>query len=148
MDEAEFMEPQTENLEGINYLTAAGVLRLHAHVMGCTFEEARNHVLKPRGLESAVMRPQNAAHYEDDADIPLQAAYLAHAIAEGQIFVEGNKRTALVCMETFLEVNGWWLTADDDELADWMINLSRGLSVYDLAQLIREHSKAFWEQDK
>jgi hypothetical protein len=36
----------------------------------------------------------------------MQAAVLAHGIAEGQSFLDGNKRVALIAMLTFLEVNG------------------------------------------
>jgi death-on-curing protein len=86
------------------------------------------------------MRPRNAARYEEDADIPLQAAYLAHGIAEGQYLLDANKRTALVAMVTFLEVNGYWLTAHPEEVAGWMIDLSRGLSVYDLARRVHDNS--------
>ena len=140
MEEPDVIHVRTQDEEGTNYLTVTGVLGLHAQIMGCTREQARDRLRNAPGLETAVMRPQNAAHYEDDADIPLQAAYLAHGIAEGQPFVDGNKRTALVAMETFLEVNGYWLTASDDELADWVLDLSAGLSVYSLANRIHEKS--------
>ena len=37
-------------------------------------------------------RPATYAHYEK-ADLALQAAVLAHGLAEGQLFIEGNKRS-------------------------------------------------------
>jgi death-on-curing protein len=55
-------------------------------------------------LAGAIARPGTYAHYEN-ADLALQAV-LAHGIAEGQHFIDGNKRTALVAMLTFLEING------------------------------------------
>lgn len=76
------------------------------------------------------------AHYED-ADIALQAAAIAHGIAETQPFVDGNKRTALAAMLTFIRVNGYELTASQEELADWIIRLSEGLAPADLADRIR-----------
>ncbi len=63
---------------------------------------------------------------------------LAHGIAETQLFVDGNKRTALVAMLAFLEVNGWRVEATDRELADWIIGLSRGITPDELATTIRE----------
>ena len=54
-------------------------------------------------------RPASYAHYQQ-ADSALQAAVLAHGIAETQPFVDGNKRTALVAMLTFLELNGYTLS--------------------------------------
>lgn len=76
------------------------------------------------------------AHYED-ADIAMQAAALAHGISETQPFVEGNKRAALAAMLTFVRVNGYQLTATQEELAGWIIRLSEGLAPTDLAERIR-----------
>jgi len=38
-----------------------------------------------------------------------------------------------------------WTEADDDDLADWMIELSQGLSVYDLGTRVRANSRSFWD---
>jgi len=143
MEEPDVIRVRTQGAESTNYLTVTGVLGLYAQIMGCNREEALDQVRNPGGLESAVLRAQNAAHYEEDADIPLQAAYLAHGIAEGQFFIDGNKRTAVIAMETFLEMNGYWLTVSDDELADWVLELSQGLSVYDLANHIHGHCESW-----
>ncbi len=82
------------------------------------------------------MRPRTHAHYQN-ADIASQAAALAHGIAETQPFIEGNKRTALAALLTFLAVNGYELNASQDERADWILRLSAGLSIDELGQLIR-----------
>ncbi len=57
-------------------------------------------------------------------DIAHQAALLAHGIAEGQHFLEGNERTALVCLIAFLGLNGYRLTAPQAERFRWMVDLS------------------------
>jgi hypothetical protein len=62
---------------------------------------------------------------------------LAHGIAESQVFVDGNKRTALIALLTFLDINGWMLETDDVALASWILDLSRGLTAEDLAQRLR-----------
>jgi len=82
------------------------------------------------------MRPKTRSHYAD-ADIAEQAAALADGIAETQPFVEGNKRTALAALLTFIAVNGYELLASQTERADWILRLSAGLSVDGLAELIR-----------
>jgi death on curing protein len=61
----------------------------------------------------------------------------AHGIAEGQPFLDGNKRLALVAMLTFLEINGYRIDATDPVLADWIIRLSLDLTPEQLADLIR-----------
>jgi death on curing protein len=65
----------------------------------------------PGILESALLRPQQAAYYED-ADIALQAVLLALGISQGQPFLDGNKRTALAAMIVFLRMNGLRINSD------------------------------------
>ncbi len=78
----------------------------------------------------------NYAQYAD-ADLALQAAVLAHALAEGQVFVDGNKRTALIAMDAFLEANGYALDVSQETLAAWMVDLSTGLGAEELADRLR-----------
>ena len=78
----------------------------------------------------------NHAHYQK-ADFAAQAAVLTTGIAETQPFVEGNKRTALAAMLTFIAINGFELTASQEQLADWIIRLSSNLDTDGLAVLIR-----------
>jgi len=119
------------------YLTLDDALELYAAITDSTIEHA-TAVLRARStLEGALARPATHAHYED-ADISLQAAVLAHGIAESQAFLDGNKRLALVAMLTFLEANGYRVNATDPELASWIIALSVGLEPGELAEQIRE----------
>ena len=71
------------------------------------------------------------------ADVALQAAVLAHGIAELQPFVEGNKRTAELAFVTFLEENGYLLTASQPERAGWIEELSQGIPPERLVEHIR-----------
>jgi death-on-curing protein len=62
---------------------------------------------------------------------------LAHGIAEGRFFVDGNKRLALVTMLTFLELNGYRVRASDPELATWILDPAAGTTPEQLAERIR-----------
>jgi death-on-curing protein len=98
-----------------DWLSLADVLALHAEVMQRM--GSRPAPLREEGLlESAVLRPQTAAYY-DEADLVRQAALLATGIAQAQAFIDGNKRTALAALETFLRLNGYRCRADSLELA-------------------------------
>jgi death on curing protein len=104
-----------ERTADIRYLTLADVIALHEAVMQRT--GAVVAVLRDEGLlESAVTRPRMAAYYKD-ADIRRQATLLAVAICQAQAFVDGNKRTAYACIETFLHLNGLRYAGDPVELA-------------------------------
>ena len=120
----------------IVYLTLEDALALYAAIIGGTPANAADVLCSGPALEGALARPQSYAHYQD-ADLALQAAVLAHGIAEGQPFLDGNKRLALVAMLTFLEANGYRIDATDPELADWIIGFSGDLTPEMLAEQLR-----------
>lgn len=123
------------------YIELADALEFYAAIIGGTTGQAADQLRDQAGLESALGRPRNYAHYQE-ADLALQAAAVAHGVAESQAFIDGNKRLALVAMLTFLEVNGYEVEATDPELADWIIGLSAGRTPEDLAGLIRSRLRA------
>lgn len=114
---------------------------MYAAIIGGTTGQASDQLRDQAGLESALGRPRNYAHYQE-ADLALQAAALAHGVAESQAFIDGNKRLALVSMLTFLEVNGYEVEATDPELADWIIGLSAGTTPEELAGLLRSRLRS------
>ncbi|HTN14644.1 MAG TPA: type II toxin-antitoxin system death-on-curing family toxin [Sphingomonadaceae bacterium] len=76
-------------------------------------------------LESAMARPRNLAEYGEPDAAALAAAY-AWGIARNHPFTDGNKRTALVIAETFLQLNGHRLTASDAETVVAILALASG----------------------
>ncbi len=80
-----------------------------------------------RLLESALARPQQLHAYGDPMpDLADLAAALAFGLARNHPFVDGNKRTAAVSCETFLELNGATLKADDLDLYPQYLGLAEG----------------------
>lgn len=78
-------------------------------------------------LESALARPQHKFTYGgDDIDMSALAAAYAFGIARNHPFVDGNKRTAAVACETFLNLNGYTLTATDTDLYPVFLALAGG----------------------
>lgn len=96
------------------YLDLDDAIDGHAEAVELSVEQAKNALLNLGQLESALARPQNAAIYEN-ADIVRQAATLFWGIASSQAFSDGNKRTAVVLLRAFLNLNGYDLTLSDDE---------------------------------
>ena len=89
-------------------------------------------------LESALARPENVAAYEPEADIACLAAAYAFGIVKNHPFIDGNKRTAYVVMETFLIKNGYILTASPADKYTTFLQLAEGsLSEEELAEWLR-----------
>src|SRR5919197_4117626 len=68
-------------------------------------------------LESAVLKPQMAAYYED-ADLVRQAALLAVGVSQAQAYLDGNKRTAFAALRHFLALNGRTFTVRSRVVAE------------------------------
>ena len=91
------------------------------------------------GLESALARPRNLAAYGEPDAAALAASY-AFGIARTHPFVDGNKRTAAVVSEGFLNLNGYGLSAGDAEVVVVFTDLAAGeLTEEELAEWFREH---------
>ena len=87
--------------------------------------------LRDEGLfSSAMARPQNSAAYGDRTDAADLAAAYAFGLARNHPFLDGNKRTAFVVMELFLNLNGWTLDADDAEC----ISITESVAAGDLPE--------------
>lgn len=118
------------------YLTTEDVLAIHAEATGCEEGEAERRLIRRSGLEGALARPMWHEHF-GEPDIAHLAAVLAHGLAEGQLFIDGNKRTAFLAMAVFLDRNGYELHASGEEMATWIIELTGGGSVEQLAERVR-----------
>jgi death-on-curing protein len=77
-------------------------------------------------LDSALARPQNRFAYDETADLPTLAAAYAFGLARNHPFIDGNKRTAFVAAEMFLDLNGMILTASDADCVLTMLRLAAG----------------------
>jgi death on curing protein len=94
-------------------------------------------------LESAIMRPQTTFGGEDLYPTLFdKCAAMIHSLIMNHAFVEGNKRTAMVSGILFLELNGYILEAEHDEIIEAALKVRHkkwGLEKF--AKWLREHSK-------
>jgi death-on-curing protein len=93
------------------------------------------------GLESAIASTRNLFAYGSPSpDIAALAAQYAFAIACNQVFLDGNKRTALVVCRTFLLLNGHNLDASSEAKYHTIMKLAEGqIDVDQMAAWIRAH---------
>lgn len=90
-------------------------------------------------LESVLDRPKNKWSYESADFAELAAAY-AFGIARNRPFVDGNKRTSLLVLYTFLGVNGIDFVVPAAEAAAIILSLAAGeVSEQSLTRWIRDN---------
>ena len=118
------------------YLDAEDVIAFYARLFDLTPQQAADHLRSRPVLEGAVARPRQHAHYAD-AGLAAQAAILAHGIADGQSFVDGNRRSAPIALFAFLKANGFTVPATEAVLADQIHRLSEGLDAEEFGAWLR-----------
>lgn len=110
-------------MTGPRWLLPQAVLAIHEEQIA---EHGGLAGIRDEGLlASALARPQNKAGYGEDGLAVLAAAY-AYGIARNHPFFDGNKRTAYVVMEVFLQLNGMRLVAGDVEATVTFLRMSAG----------------------
>lgn len=94
-----------------------------------------------KSLESALYRIENKFSYEGPIELHEIAALYAIVIAQGHVFNDGNKRTALTTMVNFLALNGIALIAPDLEIENIMVDIAeKKISRNDLVEWIKKYS--------
>lgn len=77
-------------------------------------------------IESALARPRNLVAYGKPDAAALAAAY-AFGLCKNHGFLDGNKRTAYVVAETFLDLNGYGVEASDAEVVTRVLAVASGV---------------------
>jgi len=115
----------------MRYLTVAEVREINAALMG-----GRDTLAELGLLESAVARPQASAFGVDAyPDIASKAAALLHSLVLNHPFLDGNKRTGVLAMIVFVDLNGYRLRWEHQEALDFVLRLADG--AVDLDGVIR-----------
>ncbi|MBO6792920.1 MAG: type II toxin-antitoxin system death-on-curing family toxin [Balneolaceae bacterium] len=124
----------------IRFLNKETILLFHDHQIE-TYGGSRG--IRDEGLlESALALPQQSfgGEFVHKTIFEMAAAYGFH-LCKNHPFIDGNKRTALVAMFTFLHVNGWRINAEKKLLYSVIIDLASGkLDKKELASLLEKQS--------
>ncbi len=125
----------------MNYLTAEQVLFIHARLISET--GGLHGVLDLGLLLSAVARPQATFDGQDlYPDLFSKAAALLESLVGNHAFVDGNKRTAITSAGLFLGINGYRLTANNQQLEAFTLQCARRLvSLEDIARWLVSFSE-------
>jgi death-on-curing protein len=76
-------------------------------------------------IDSALARPRNLLTYGKPDAASLAAAYV-FGLCGNHGFIDGNKRTAYVVAETFLDLNGYAVDAPDEAVVNTMVAVASG----------------------
>ncbi len=125
----------------MNYLSVEQVLFIHARLISET--GGMHGVLDLGLLLSAVARPQATFNGQDlYPDIFSKAAALLESLVGNHAFVDGNKRTAITSAGLFLGINGYRLTANNQQLEAFTLQCARRLvSLEDIARWLVSFSE-------
>lgn len=123
------------------YLTAREVLYVHERLIERTGSTpgVRDVAL----LESLLHRPQAVSGGTDIyPTLAHKGAILMYSLVLNQLFIDGNKRLGLVCLDLFLRLNQVRLVADPDERLQFLQAVAEDtLSIDQIAAWIEEHSQ-------
>jgi death-on-curing protein len=96
-------------------------------------------VADPDALKRAITLPRPG--FSDD--VVQEAAILWEKLGQGHFFIQGNQRSALAVAITFLAINGIRLTADSDEIYEFVTGVCErnGLSYGSVYGWLNEHCR-------
>jgi death-on-curing protein len=124
------------------FLTLDEVLGIHADQI--RVYEGASGLRDLALLRSAIAMPETTfdGEYLHPSVFEMAAAYLFH-LARNHPFVDGNKRTALMCALVFLGLNGERLRADPDDLYSLVVGVAAGeVDKAEVSVFLRRHCVA------
>ena len=106
------------------YLTKEEIVMVNHQVLTRTGQKYKG-IQYPEGLSVIVEQPQMTVfNRELYPSIWLKAAYIVQKITKKHIFIDGNKRTAYLCLLLFLKKNSWELHLNADESEAFVVQIT------------------------
>lgn len=105
---------------------------LRIHTIAIEKFGGANGVRDAEGLQSALARPFQTFDAVDlYPSVFEKAAAIGESIIVNHPFVDGNKRTGYLLMEALLRREGFAITSSDEDLYNFVINISTGVLSFD-----------------
>ncbi|MDE9427435.1 MULTISPECIES: type II toxin-antitoxin system death-on-curing family toxin [Xenorhabdus] len=111
-------------VEGVNYLSVSDITYINKTLIERQTPKEMIKVLKPNELESSQARPSLVKYYEQTDDMFRLASALIDSLIQNHPFANANKRTAMMSGYIFLLINGYELTAPNDEVVEMAVGLA------------------------
>lgn len=123
------------------WLTTTHVLAFHTDQIR---EHGGLHSIRDHGLfESAIAKPQQVYHYNNKATLFDLAAAYAFGIVKNHPFLDGNKRTGIICAGVYLSLNGYFIDVEETEMVMTVLALaSSQMTEAEFAHWLKKNSIA------
>lgn len=147
------------------YIRTQQVIEIH-ELLTADFADTSDPIFPPGVknydlLDSAIHRPLTSlGEVQKYPTVPMAAAALFHSIIHNHAFHNGNKRTALVTLLAFLDINGFVLTCSQEDLFRFTLLVAQHAlvsgrldqipdrEVAEIAEWIRHRSRRVDREDK
>lgn len=127
----------------MKYLTVKDIIKINAKLITTVSSGELIGLKDASALDMAVNQPQQEVFGEElYPTIYDKAAILAINLAKRHPFQNGNKRTALVSMITFLMMNGYTTSLTQAEAVQFILNITTSNQAFDL---MKEEVASFLE---
>jgi len=123
------------------YLTKEQILLIHSLLID---EIGGSHGVRDRNavLSLEELLKQKAFGKELYPTIFIKATLYARTIIMNHPFIDGNKRTGMTAAATFLEYNGYYMTAQEGEIQKFTLEIIHNkCSLETIAEWFKKHSK-------
>ncbi|WP_265497909.1 type II toxin-antitoxin system death-on-curing family toxin [Providencia rustigianii] len=131
-----------EFVEGINYLSTDDLININRKLIELQTPNEPIEVLNFNNLSSSQSRPSQVKYYEQTDDMFVLASVLIESLIQNHPFANANKRTAMMAGYVFLLLNGYELTAPEDEVVD----IASGLATKEYSLEDLENWLCFWSR--
>jgi death-on-curing protein len=123
-------------------ITKEVILLIHEEVV--KLHGGSNGIRDIGSLESAIARPFQTFGSEDLYPTFFEkAAAIGESIIMNHPFVDGNKRTGYVLMETILRLSGNKIICSDEDLYNFVIKISTGETKFEeIVKWLKENTAA------
>ena len=117
----------------MKYLTVKDIIKINAKLITTVSSGELIGLKDAAALDMAVNQPQQEVFGEElYPTIYDKASILAINLAKRHPFQNGNKRTALVAMITFLMMNGYATSFTQEEAVRFILNITTSNQEFDL----------------
>ncbi len=125
----------------MNYISADDIVVIHDAIVN---EIGGSLGVREPGLLLSIAEKPKASFGDQDLypDVFTKTAAIYEGLCNYHVFIDGNERTAVICMYRFLYLNGYDLTATNKELEDYTLFVATtNPDLADIAVWIKKHSK-------